>query len=95
MNRRISLTIAVSDDGTKCAPECPFLDVSWESCSAVDRALKFDMDKGVYERHAACAEAEQATREAEASAFERAFDLAEQHAAARDRAIARIRGGGR
>ena len=62
MTRRISLQLAaiVSDDGTRCASECPHRDPGYGHCTAFDKPLVFDLGHGAYDRCPTCIAAEQA-----------------------------------
>ena len=62
MTRRISLQLAaiVSDDGTRCAAECPHRDPGYGHCTAFDKPLVFDLGHGAYDRCPTCIAAEQA-----------------------------------
>ena len=62
MTRRINLQLAaiVSDDGTRCAAECPHRDPGYGHCTAFDKPLVFDLGHGAYDRCPTCIAAEQA-----------------------------------
>lgn len=82
MIRRISLTIAVSDDGTKCAPECPHRRIG-AGCR-VFGALFLSPDLAdaddVALRDQECINAERDAHEAEACAMEAGFGIADREA---------------
>lgn len=102
MTRRITLAIVTDESGMKCSDECPHVEATRTDlvCNAFGASLDDD------ERLPACLAAEQAAREAEASAMEAGFEhavenvgvhdnLSEWNAAGRalTAAVARIRGG--
>ena len=62
MTRRIHLQLAaiVSNDGTRCASECPHRDPGYGHCTAFDKPLVFDLGHGAYDRCPTCIAAEQA-----------------------------------
>ena len=62
MTRRIHLQLAaiVSNDGTRCAAECPHRDGGYGHCTAFDRPLVMDLGHGAYDRCPTCIAAEQA-----------------------------------
>ena len=62
MTRRIHLQLAAitSDDGTRCAAECPHRDGGYGHCAAFDRPLVMDLGHGAYDRCPTCIAAEQA-----------------------------------
>ena len=62
MTRRIHLQLAaiVSDDGTRCAAECPHRDGGYGHCTAFDKPLVLDLGHGAYDRCPTCISAEQA-----------------------------------
>jgi len=62
MTRRIHLQLAaiVSNDGTRCAAECPHRDGGYGHCTAFDKPLVFDLGHGAYDRCPTCIAAEQA-----------------------------------
>lgn len=68
--RRITLTIAASPDGTKCAAECSFKRAYQCSLYGALEGLRG------FDRHAACIAAESAAREAEVDALQRGYDIA-------------------
>ncbi len=62
MTRRIHLQLAaiVSNDGARCAAECPHRDGGYGHCTAFDRPLVMDLGHGAYDRCPTCIAAEQA-----------------------------------
>ena len=62
MTRRIHLQLAaiVSDDGTRCAAECPHRDGGYGHWTAFDKPLVLDLGHGAYDRCPTCISAEQA-----------------------------------
>ena len=62
MTRRIHLQLAAitSDDGTRCAAECPHRDGGYGHCTAFDKPLVLDLGHGAYDRCPTCISAEQA-----------------------------------
>ena len=50
----------VSDDGTRCAAECPHRDGGYGHCTAFDKPLVLDLGHGAYDRCPTCISAEQA-----------------------------------
>lgn len=80
--RRITLAIVVSPDGTKCAAECPFLCepkdedgiVDAGFCLLPDEADLASDEEGSWLRNAKCIAASEAAREAEVDAVRRVVD---------------------
>ena len=62
MTRRIHLQLAaiVSNDGARCAAECPHRDGGYGHCTAFDKPLVLDLGHGAYARCPTCISAEQA-----------------------------------
>jgi len=62
MTRRIHLQLAaiVSNDGARCAAECPHRDGGYGHCTAFDKPLVYDLGHGAYDRCPTCIAAEQA-----------------------------------
>ena len=62
MTRRIHLQLAaiVSNDGARCAAECPHRDGGYGHCTAFDKPLVLDLGHGAYDRCPTCISAEQA-----------------------------------
>ena len=62
MTREINgrIRMVVSNDGTRCAAECPHRDGGYGHCTAFDRPLVMDLGHGAYDRCPTCIAAEQA-----------------------------------
>ena len=79
MTRRIHLQLAatVSDDGTRCAAECPHRDGGYGHCTAFDRPLVLDLGHGAYDRCPTCIAAEQAAASVPSCEGARGLDASE------------------
>ena len=88
MSREINgrIRMVVSDDGTRCAAECPHRDGGYGQCTAFDKPLVLDLGHGAYDRCPACIAAEQAAASAEGVADMLRDDLHEVEQDARDMA---------
>ena len=79
MTRRIHLQLAaiVSNDGTRCAAECPHRDGGYGHCTAFDRPLVMDLGHGAYDRCPTCIAAEQAAASVPSCEGARGLDASE------------------
>ena len=62
MTREINgrIVMRVSNDGTRCAAECPHRDGGYGHCTTFDKPLVLDLGHGAYDRCPTCISAEQA-----------------------------------
>lgn len=79
MTRRIHLQLAaiVSNDGARCAAECPHRDGGYGHCAAFDRPLVMDLGHGAYDRCPTCIAAEQAAASVPSCEGARGLDASE------------------
>ena len=79
MTRRIHLQLAaiVSNDGARCAAECPHRDGGYGHCTAFDRPLVMDLGHGAYDRCPTCIAAEQAAASVPSCEGARGLDASE------------------
>ena len=79
MTRRIHLQLAaiVSNDGTRCAAECPHRDGGYGHCTAFDKPLVLDLGHGAYDRCPTCIAAEQAAASVPSCEGARGLDASE------------------
>ena len=79
MTRRIHLQLAaiVSNDGTRCASECPHRDPGYGHCTAFDKPLVYDLGHGAYDRCPTCIAAEQAAASVPSCEGARGLDASE------------------
>ena len=79
MTREINghIRMVVSDDGTRCAAECPHRDVAWSACSAFNDEIDMDYDTGEFARSAGCIAAEHAAASVPSCEGARGLDASE------------------
>lgn len=79
MTRRIHLQLAaiVSNDGARCAAECPHRDGGYGHCAAFDRPLVMDLGHGAYDRCPTCIAAEHAAASVPSCEGARGLDASE------------------
>ena len=79
MTRRVHLQLSAitSDDGTRCAAECPHRDGGYGHCTAFDKPLVMDLGHGAYDRCPTCIAAEHAAASVPSCEGARGLDASE------------------